>query len=194
MKCFHASVSELRTVDARDALIPIDRDKIYWHINEKYLTQDMDKQKVILAFEKTFQTWQEYFYPVRLVSTGNREKAAIVIYFMNNGMSELPFRFENSVLAYTFYPKKKSLGIESDMYFNDAHDWAEMHRKTQINLYKVAVHEVGHAFGLDHSRDVRDIMFPTYQPNDSVVITLDTEKAIDKLYGRLKEKLTAIKT
>lgn len=193
MKCAHNDIMKIvkiRTVDARDALSPVDGDTFYWHIDEQFLTQDMDKHKIVLAFDKTFQAWQPHFGPIKLKSTGDRKKAAIVIHFMSNGMSGLPERFDPETLAYAFFPRKKSFGIESDMFFNDAYNWGEMHRGSQINLYKVAVHEVGHAFGLEHSSDIKDIMYPTYQPNDTVTITPDTQKGIHKLYGALIKKLT----
>lgn len=184
-KCAHTQVLGLRTVSSANALVPIDGN-IYWHIDERFLTQDMDKHKIVLAFDKTFQTWQPYFKHLKFTSTDNRKKAAIVIHFMHDGMKQLRFSFGRDTLAYAFFPRKKSLGIESDMFFNDAYNWGEMHTRKRINLYKVAVHEVGHAFGLEHSSNIKDIMYPTYQPSDTVTITRDTQRAVNKLYGQKK--------
>jgi len=72
------------------------------------------------------------------------------------------------------------------MYFNEVVNWAEAHSAGNINLWKVVVHELGHAFGIHHSPDVQDIMYPTYQPNDEVNITLDTQEAIDYLYEQYR--------
>ena len=187
MKCIHSIIAGLRIVDPNDALVPIEGGKIFWHIDEKYLTRDMKRFKVILAFEKAFSAWQKYFNPIRFESTSDQSKAAIIIRFMNNKHKELPYKFEEETLAYAFYPEKESFGIESDVYFNDAYEWADMHKDENVNLWKVAVHELGHAFVLDHSSNIRDIMYPTYQPDDSVFFSKDTRKAIEKLYGNLKE-------
>jgi len=69
------------------------------------------------------------------------------------------------------------------LYFNDAWRWDEMHSNTSIFLLKVAVHELGHSFGLYHSTDINDVMYPSYQPNEEVNITPDTIAGIVKLYG-----------
>ena len=58
-----------------------------------------------------------------------------------------------------------------------------MHSNTSIFLLKVAVHELGHSFGLYHSTDINDVMYPSYQPNEEVNITPDTIAGIVKLYG-----------
>lgn len=189
LRCTHAP-SELGTVAKSDAITPTRDGKILWHIDENYITNDLEKYKVILAFEKTFKRWQEYFSPIQLESTGDRSKAAIAIHFMENGNPALPSPFNGSTLAYAYLSDGPSLGLASDMYFNDAYQWSEMHRANQINLFKVAVHEVGHAFGLEHSTDRKDIMYPTYQPNDNVVITRDTAEAVEFLYGEYKDKLS----
>ncbi len=48
-------------------------------------------------------------------------------------------------------------------------------------LYAVALHELGHFFGLGHSADRSDLMFGCYQGNDE--ITAADLAAFDALYG-----------
>lgn len=162
-------------------LIPIDG-KIRWHIDERYLTKDVDKYKVIYAFEQAFKLWQEHFYPLQIEATGNISEAPIVIRFGNNGESHLPEQFDRGVLAYAYFPYRQSLGYHSDIYFNDQENWAEMHKFGHVNLKKVAVHEIGHSLGLDHSDYRQDVMFWQYMPNNSIVVTSDTAEGIKKLY------------
>jgi len=190
MKCIQDIISQLGTVAKKNALVPVENGKIYWHISKKYSTKDLAKYKVILAFEKTFQTWQRFFSPIVFESTSDKSKAAIVLHFMSSDDSALPFPFDEETLAYAFFPKKESFGQESDVFFNDDFQWTEMHKGENINLYKVAVHEVGHALGFEHSTHLRDIMYPTYQPDDSVIFSADTKRAIEKLYGDLKSSFT----
>lgn len=182
--CRDPGIVEIGTVAKSKAITPTADGRILWHIDEDHLTADLDKYKIILAFEKAFQVWQPLFGPIKLESTGNKADAAIVLRFMSNGNPELPEKFSEETLAYAYYPDKKSLGVEADVYFNDAYAWAEMHGVNYINLFKVAVHEIGHALGLDHSKNVKDIMYPQYQPNDSVVITPDTKAGISSLYQK----------
>lgn len=160
---------------------PIDG-KIYWHLDENNLSPDLNKFQIIFGIENAFKDWQEFVNP-KFQPTNDIEKAAIVFRFMSNGNEELPFPFEPSTLAYAFFPEEESLGIHSDIYMNDFFNWKIMHTESGYNMYKVIVHEIGHALGLDHSEDESDIMFPSYQPNDNVNITQDTIEGISLLYG-----------
>ena len=158
--------------------------KIYWHVDESSLTQDMEKYKIIFAIEQSFKKWQQYFHNIEFVPSNNPSESAIVIKFKRNGDQGLPTPFGGGVLAYAFYPFGKSLGIHADIFLNDEYEWAEMHKPGHISLQKVFIHEVGHSLGLAHSTDIENIMYPQYQPNNDIVITQDTIEGIHKLYGK----------
>lgn len=160
---------------------------IYWHIDESKLTRDLPKLKTVIAFEKCFDAWKPHLHPIKLQSTGDATKAAIVLRFMKNGDPDLPSRFGQHTLAYAYMPIGQSLGYHSDIFFNDARKWLEMHEPGGFSLFKVAVHEVGHSLGIRHSTVSNDIMFPTYAANNDVNITLDTIGAIEELFGPLKQ-------
>jgi predicted Zn-dependent protease len=184
-KCTHYDndkAQDIRTVAKHQALEAIDG-AIYWHIVEQFVTSDIDKLKLVIQFEKAFAEWQPYFLPIKFVSSKDASKAAIKIHFMYPEDELLPEPFGDTTLAYAYFPQGESLGIHADMYFNDKFNWSDKHSAAHHNLFKVIVHELGHAFGLYHSTDVRDIMYPTYQPDDSVVITKDTLQGIHYLYG-----------
>ncbi|KAK6296597.1 hypothetical protein J4Q44_G00327390 [Coregonus suidteri] len=64
----------------------------------------------------------------------------------------------NGVLAHANSPGRDQGG---DTHFDDDETWTLSQRG--VNLLLMAAHEFGHALGLDHSRDRRALMFPTYQ-------------------------------
>jgi hypothetical protein len=72
-----------------------------------------------------------------------------------------PFDGPGGVLAHTFYPAPPNPEpIAGDVHFDDAESW---HIGTNIDLFSVALHELGHALGLGHSDNPNDVMYPYYR-------------------------------
>lgn len=181
-KCSHATKSNYSLITPGQHLKPIGG-KITWHVDESSLTQDLDKYKVLFAFEQAFNKWAQVLHPIVFQSVGAIKDAQIVIKFKSNGDSGLPYPFDETTLAYAFAPQDTSLGLHADMFFNDAYKWDEIHKTGSIYLFKVVVHELGHCLNLGHqTADVKDIMYPIYQPQGDVVLNSDTRKGIYDLY------------
>lgn len=180
--CSHLEVSEnLGSIVPNQKLTPING-KFLWHIVEESLTSDIDKYKVIYSFQKAFEEWNKYLSPIKFEATANISEAQIKIHFMRNGDNRLPQSFPSGVLAYAYAPSGDSLGIHSDMYFNDAYEWSDMLKPGSIVLFYVAVHEIGHTLNASHSTNKEDVLYPIYNPTAVVNITLDTQKWIYNTY------------
>uniref|UniRef100_H2SI69 Peptidase metallopeptidase domain-containing protein n=2 Tax=Takifugu rubripes TaxID=31033 RepID=H2SI69_TAKRU len=91
-----------------------------------------------------------------------------------------PFDGRGGVLAHANSPGQQQGG---DTHFDDDETWTLSQRG--VNLLLVAAHEFGHALGLDHSRDRRALMFPTYQyvNTNGYKLPDDDRQGVQALYG-----------
>lgn len=180
-ECHHSEVANIGTIVPNKILKPVGG-KIYWHIDENFLSQDMEKYKIVYAFSQAFAKWKPYMGNIVFEATGDINQAQIVVKFMTNGMQGLPIPFETGVLAYTYAPNEESYGLYADMFVNDAYKWDDMLRQDSILLFNVVVHEICHAFNIGHSTNKDDIMYPYYNPSPNVVVTQDTQRGLYNLY------------
>jgi hypothetical protein len=77
-----------------------------------------------------------------------------------------PFDGQGGVLAHTFYPAPPNPeSIAGDMHFDGDEEWVAGAALTarSVDLYSVALHELGHALGLGHSDLPGSVMYPYYR-------------------------------
>ena len=69
-----------------------------------------------------------------------------------------------------------------DAYDEFLYDFRRLFFADSVDLLSVAIHEIGHNLGLDHSNVKRSIMYPFIQ-NDVQTLHDDDVKGIQNLYG-----------
>ncbi|XP_068122967.1 stromelysin-1-like isoform X1 [Hyperolius riggenbachi] len=145
-------------------------------------TPDMSGTEVDFAVDQALRIWSDVT-PLRFVRQFNGE-ADIMISFGSKAHGDFfPFDGPLGVLAHAFAPSEQ---IGGDTHFDEDETWTLYGRGT--NLFLVALHELGHALGLEHSRDERAIMYPTLLEPKSVdprtfKLFSDDIAGIQSLYG-----------
>lgn len=87
-----------------------------------------------------------------------------------------------NTLAHAFYPPPCGGTHSGACHFDEAEGWTDQSASGRFRLLNVAIHEIGHLLGLEHSSDQNAIMFASY--NDGVDrLGSDDVAGIQQLYG-----------
>jgi hypothetical protein len=90
-----------------------------------------------------------------------------------------PFDGPGRVLAHTFYPAPPNPEpIAGDLHFDEDEAWRV---GVNMDLYSVALHELGHALGLGHSDNPNAVMYPYYKMVSA--LAADDKAAILSIYA-----------
>ncbi|CAJ0583174.1 unnamed protein product, partial [Mesorhabditis spiculigera] len=158
-----------------------DQTKLTWKIGRNSKTLPAYKvQKVIQA---AFEVWEGYAgFSYEYTPNG---RVHIEIVFAENGHGDdEPFDGRGKILAHAFFPR-----FGGDIHFDDAENWALDKNEIGVDLYAVAVHEIGHSLGLKHSNSMEAIMAPYYQnyQGNSLYLKQDDVSALFSIYGKDKD-------
>ncbi|KAI1290922.1 Macrophage metalloelastase [Halotydeus destructor] len=91
---------------------------------------------------------------------------------------ESPFDDPDQNIAHAFSPIH---GLKGEIHFGDDQPWRLRPSKFGQYLLATAVHELGHALGMLHSRDTKDIMHALYQ--NHVELSDNDIREIQSMYG-----------
>ena len=162
-------------------------------------TNDISQQSQRDIIEQAFNSWAAVI-PLNFTETAAKQNADFVIGFGSSGHCELyaasnntqcfadaAFDGPSGVLAHCYFPPTAGVpqDIAGDAHFDDAEDYTDDNNsQTATRLLEVAIHELGHGLGLDHSDDQNAIMFPSYSPNRiKLQLGADDIAGVQELYG-----------
>ncbi|MFD1874982.1 matrixin family metalloprotease [Hymenobacter bucti] len=152
-------------------------------------TGDLGTADIINAIRQAFLAWSNFCF---LTFTEVSGAGDIRIQFTAGDHGDgAPFDGPGGVLAHGFYPPPNGGDLAGDLHFDDAEIWSLTvpTPAARFDLWTVALHEVGHTLGLDHSNNAGAVMYAFYsglrrnlQPDDT--------SGIASIYGGRSAKAT----
>lgn len=146
-------------------------------------TPDLPGGQEKQAVRSAFATWQREI-PIDFVEVGSSNSPNFTIgWFSGDHGDGAPFDGVGNTLAHAFYPPTCGGAHAGKCHFDDAEVWGLAHGGGRFDTETVALHEIGHLLGLNHSQVVGSVMFPTYG-GQRRALTQDDIAGIRALYGR----------
>uniref|UniRef100_UPI0037E915B5 matrix metalloproteinase-15 n=1 Tax=Semicossyphus pulcher TaxID=241346 RepID=UPI0037E915B5 len=169
------------------------KDHITYSIMNQQIPSSLGEERAYNAIRKAFDVWRRVT-PLTFeelpadnnisINSSQAELADILLLFASGFHGDMSlFDGEGGSLAHAYYPGP---GIGGDTHFDADEPWTLDNQNPQgVDLFLVAVHELGHALGLEHSDNPSAIMAPFYQWIHTHNFTLheDDIRGIQHIYG-----------
>ena len=122
------------------------------------LPVDFVRQEIIRALNE----WAKYVQVGFWENSNRSAKRNIDISFASGNHGDgMPFDGPGGTLAHTFYPAPPNPEpIAGDMHMDADENWSA---GGEPDVFSLALHEAGHALGLGHSDDPKDVMYAYYK-------------------------------
>lgn len=150
-------------------------------------TNDLTQQVVRDNIREAFFRWSNVCNLSFTETTGTGDIA--IGFFTGNHGDGSSFDGPSNVLAHGFFPPPNSGALAGDLHFDDAETWTTNNPPTGIDFLSVAIHEIGHTLGLNHSSVNGAIMFAFYG-GIKQNLHADDQAGIASIYGNRTPKVT----
>jgi hypothetical protein len=146
-------------------------------------TNDLRSADEKQAVRNAFATWQRQI-PIDFVEVGVSNNPNFTIgWFVGDHGDGSPFDGVGNTLAHAFYPPPCGGTHSGKLHFDDAELWALADGASQFDTETVALHEIGHLLGLQHSA-VPGAVMNAFYPGQRRALAQDDIDGINALYGR----------
>ncbi|KAF5903012.1 stromelysin-3-like, partial [Clarias magur] len=138
----------------------------------------MTLEKVREVFRDAVEVWS-HVTPLTFTEVHGGHADITIDFVRYEHGDKLPFDGLGGILAHAFFPRTHRQG---EIHFDYDEIWT-LGNGMGTDLLQVAVHEIGHTLGLQHSSAPGSVMSPFYSFSYPPQLSKDDEKRIQALYG-----------
>jgi hypothetical protein len=141
-------------------------------------TPDLSQNSVKKSIERALKQWSSVC-PLTFSEVTSSSDITFKWGARDHGCG-IAFDGPSKVLAHAYYP---GTGKDGTVDFDEDEFWSDSNPPTGIDLATVALHELGHTFGLNHSDNRQAVMFAYY---GGILMDLfpDDIEGIQSIYGK----------